>query len=217
MADNWKGIIWDWNGTLLNDILLCVKTINTMLEKRNLQQLSLARYKAVFSFPVKDYYQKIGFNFAAEAFEIPALEFIDSYNEGLSSCRLHENSTALLQYFQARGIRQFILSAMEQDALDLCLKEQQVNHFFDHVSGLDNHYAASKLENGHKLISHCKLDAADMVLIGDTVHDFEVASALGCQCILIANGHQSREILESTGVLVLDELAQLIEEPEKAL
>lgn len=210
MLDNWNGIIWDWNGTLLDDTLLCVKTINFMLEKRNLRQLSVANYKAVFSFPVKDYYQKIGFNFDAEPFEIPALEFIDSYNEGLSSCRLHENSTTLLQYFQAQGRRQFILSAMKQDALDLCLKEQQVHHFFEHVSGLDNHYAASKLENGQKLISDCKLDARNLVLIGDTVHDFEVAKALGCECILIANGHQSRIILESTGVQVLDELSQLM-------
>lgn len=181
-----------------------------MLEKRDLQQLSVAKYKAVFSFPVKDYYRKIGFNFAAEPFEIPALEFIDSYNEGLSSCRLHENSTALLQYFQSKGMRQFILSAMKQDALDLCIQEQQLSQFFEHVSGLDNHFAASKLENGHKLISDCNLKAADLVLIGDTVHDFEVANDLGCQCILIANGHQSREILESTGVQVLDELGQLI-------
>lgn len=210
MAVNWKGIIWDWNGTLLNDTLLCVKTINRMLEKRDLQQLSVARYKTVFSFPVKDYYQKIGFNFAAEPFEIPALEFIDSYNEGLSACRLHENSTTLLNHFQSKGIRQFILSAMKQDELNLCLQEQQVNHFFEHVSGLDNHYAASKLENGQKLLSDCKLEAGELVLIGDTVHDFEVANALGCQCILISNGHQSREILESTGVRVLDELGQLI-------
>ena len=207
---NWKGIIWDWNGTLLNDTLLCVRTINNMLEKRDLQQLSLARYKAVFSFPVKDYYQKIGFNFAAEPFEIPALEFIDSYNEGLSSCRLHENSNTLLQYFKSKGMRQFILSAMKQDTLDLCLQDHEINHFFEHVSGLDNHYAASKLENGQKLISDCNLNAGDLVLIGDTVHDFEVANALGCQCILIANGHQSREILDSTGVQVLDELGQLM-------
>lgn len=210
MLNDFKGIIWDWNGTLLNDTELCVQTMNEMLAKRNLQQLSVTEYKEVFSFPVKDYYQKIGFNFITEPFEIPALEFIENYNGRVQTCTLHENSITVLKYFQSVGIRQFILSAMKQDALNLCLEQQQVNHFFDHVSGLDNHYAASKLENGQQLISEFDLNTNQLVLIGDTIHDFEVARTLGCHCILIANGHQSRHILQSVGVQVLDEIAQLL-------
>lgn len=210
MIDRFGGIIWDWNGTLLNDTELCVRTMNEMLLERNLQQLSVAKYKEVFSFPVKDYYQKIGFDFANEPFEIPALEFIDLYNSRVSSCKLHENAITALKYFQSIGIRQLILSAMKQDALDQCLAQHQIGRFFEHVSGLDNHYAASKLENGQRLISELNLNPEELVLIGDTVHDFEVASNLGTQCILIANGHQSREILETTGVQVIDEIGQLI-------
>lgn len=210
MIDRIGGIIWDWNGTLLNDIDLCVHTINGMLQKRNLQKLSLDKYREVFSFPVKDYYQKIGFDFIAEPFEIPAREFIDNYNGSVQNCKLHENSINVLHYFQSVGIRQFILSAMKQDALDQCLEQQNISHYFEHVSGLDNHYAASKLANGQQLIAELNLNAGELVLIGDTVHDFEVASELGCQCVLIANGHQSRQILELTGALVIDELGQLL-------
>jgi len=210
MIDRFGGIIWDWNGTLLNDTELCVRTMNEMLLKRNLQQLTVAGYKDVFSFPVKDYYQKIGFDFDTEPFEIPALEFIDLYNSRVNSCKLHENSITVLKHFQSIGIRQLILSAMKQDALDQCLVQHQIGHFFEHVSGLDNHYAASKLENGQQLISELNLNPEELVLIGDTVHDFEVASNLSAQCILIANGHQSRKILETTGVQVIDEIGQLI-------
>ncbi len=211
MIDRIGGIIWDWNGTLLNDIDLCVQTINDMLQKRNLQKLSVDKYREVFSFPVKDYYQKIGFDFIAEPFEIPAREFIDNYNGRVQNCKLHESTITLLNYFQSVGIRQFILSAMKQDALDQCLEQQNVNHFFEHVSGLDNHYAASKLENGQQLIAELNLNTDELVLIGDTVHDFEVATELGCRCVLVANGHQSKQLLEATGTLVIDELMQLIE------
>jgi phosphoglycolate phosphatase len=210
MFDRITGIIWDWNGTLLNDIELCVETINQMLGKRNLSLLTQASYKEVFSFPVKDYYQKIGFDFQTEAFEIPALEFINQYNEKVSGCLLHQDSIRILEYFNSVGIRQFILSAMKQDILEECLQHYQISHFFEQVSGLDNHYAASKEENGHRLIARLKMDVSELVFIGDTVHDFEVASALGCTCILIANGHQSREVLQSTGALVLDRLEQLL-------
>ena len=61
-------IIWDWNGTLLNDLRLCVKTINSLLEKRSLPVLTTSSYKEVFSFPVKDYYEKVGFDFSKEDF-----------------------------------------------------------------------------------------------------------------------------------------------------
>ena len=211
MMDCIGGIIWDWNGTLLNDIELCVLTINELLERRKLTLLSMDDYREVFSFPVKNYYQKIGFDFRIEPFEIPALEFINRYNAQVQGCSLHEDALRVLSYFQSVGISQFMLSAMEQDVLDDCLKTQQIGHFFEHVSGLDNHYAASKLENGKRLISNLNLKVDELVLIGDTVHDFEVATELGCHCILIANGHQSREILQTTGTLVIDHLRNLLD------
>lgn len=205
-----KGIIWDWNGTLLNDVDLCVSVINQLLEKRGLPFLTINHYKQVFTFPVKDYYQKIGFDFETEPFEIPAMEFIDGYTAKVSECGLQENSLELLESFKIRGFRQFVVSAMEQQELEKCLDRLQIRHYFEHVSGLDNHYAASKIENGKRLISELKIDPADVILIGDTVHDFEVASELGCSCVLIAGGHQTKEVLQMTGALVFDSLDELL-------
>ena len=210
MTDQIGGVIWDWNGTLLDDTELAVQTMNGMLDRRGLPKLSVDNYKEVFTFPVRDYYQKIGFDFEREPFEIPAIEFIDQYNRQVNGCKLHPSAMKVLNYFQSVGIRQFVLSAMQQDTLDQCLKHYKINHFFERALGLDDHYAASKVENGHRLISDLKLDASELVLIGDTVHDFEVASGLGCQCVLIANGHQSKSVLQSTGVLVIDQLGQLL-------
>ncbi|MGE5458219.1 MAG: HAD family hydrolase [Methanococcaceae archaeon] len=210
MFDKISGIIWDWNGTLLDDTELSVQTMNQLLQKRNMQQLTSANYKEVFSFPVKDYYRKIGFNFTSEPFEIPAIEYITIYNSRVDNCNLHNHSLTVLNYFKNRGISQFLLSAMEQEALNRCLELRQITSYFEHVSGLDNHYAVSKLENGKQMIASKNLDAHQLLLIGDTVHDFEVATALGCKCLLIANGHQSKSILESTGVPVLNEILDLI-------
>lgn len=210
MFDKINGIIWDWNGTLLDDTELSVQTMNQLLQKRNLQQLTHASYKDVFSFPVKDYYRKIGFDFISEPFEIPAIEYINMYNSKVDDCCLHDHSLTVLNYFKNKGLRQFVLSAMEQQSLDRCLELRHISSYFDHVSGLDNHYAASKIDNGKQMIDHLNLDATQLLLIGDTVHDFEVARELGCKCILIANGHQSKSILESTGAPVVNEIIDLI-------
>lgn len=210
MVDRISGIIWDWNGTLLNDVQLCVESMNELLVRRNLPLLEIDRYKEVFSFPVKEYYGKIGFDFEKEPFEIPALEFINRYNEQMKECSLHKDSLNVLTYFQSLGIRQFVLSAMKQDALDDCLDHFHLSWFFERASGLDNHFAASKIENGKQLISEFNLNPSELVLIGDTIHDFDVAKKLGCQCVLIANGHQSKEILQATGVQVSDRISELL-------
>lgn len=210
MFEGIHGIIWDWNGTLLNDAGLAVDTMNRMLGKRGLPELTMDRYKSVFTFPVKDYYEKIGFDFHEEPFEIPAIEFIEVYNSLVHGCELHSDSFRVLNSFKLAGVKQYILSAMEQEVLNACLKHYQIEQFFEYASGLDNFYAASKVENGHRLIKQLTLNAANLLLIGDTVHDFEVASELGCRCILIADGHQSKDVLQATGAVVLDSISQLL-------
>jgi len=209
MTNRVKGIIWDWNGTLLDDTKLAVETMNGMLGKRNLQTLSVDQYKEVFTFPVKDYYEKIGFDFELEPFEIPAIEFIERYNRLVSDCNLHDDAIPVLEYLKYYHIRQFVVSAMQQEMLDQCMEHYDIGKYFEHVSGLDNHYADSKVDNAKRMIADLQLNPEELILIGDTIHDFEVASELGCKCILIANGHQSRLVLQSTGTTIVDSLMQL--------
>lgn len=205
-----KGIIWDWNGTLLDDTAFAVDIMNEMLERRKLPKLSVETYRQVFTFPVSRYYQRIGFDFDQEPFEIPASEFIAGYNSGINECQLHQTANSILGLFNSSGYRQFILSAMKQETLNECLNFYQIHHYFEHVSGLDDHYAHSKTENGFRLIKKVGLEKHELLLIGDTVHDFEVATELGCSCILVANGHQDNSILQKTGTLVLDNLSELL-------
>jgi phosphoglycolate phosphatase len=206
-----RSIIWDWNGTLLNDLDLCVSTINVLLKKRNLTLLNSKTYKAVFSFPVKDYYEAVGFDFAKEDFAIPANEFIDLYDNKVKTCALHPFAEKVLSHFKSKGIRQFVLSAMKHDMLEATLKHNGIFHFFEGVAGLNDHYAVSKIERGNQLIDEFNIQKNDSWMIGDTIHDFEVAEELGTKCILIADGHQSASRLKSTGAPVIFDLQKLVE------
>lgn len=210
ISENIRTVIWDWNGTLLDDTDLCIETINWLLFKRNLPSLDTTKYKEVFSFPVKDYYAEIGFNFSEEPFEIPAREFIDKYNRDVEHCNLHRGVVEILEHFHQIGKQQIVLSAMEQSVLEQTLEQNKIIHFFDEVSGLDNHYAHSKIENGKTLIRKMELNPEEICLVGDTIHDFEVAQELGCQCVLIANGHQSEKRLRETGCKILATISDLL-------
>ena len=86
---NIKHVIWDWNGTLLNDRWLCVEGINAGLQKRGLPMITEKMYKEVFSFPVKEYYKKVGFDFSKEEFEIAGDEFVKFYGESFHKAKLH--------------------------------------------------------------------------------------------------------------------------------
>lgn len=203
-------IIWDWNGTLLNDTDYCVSTMNSLLADRGLPLLTTKKYREVFSFPVKDYYQTIGFNFEKEDFSIPAHQYIDLYNRGFDQCSLQESTFEVLSFFRAKGVRQFVLSAMEHEMLEKTLNKKGILHFFEGVAGLTDHYAVSKIDQGKMLMKNFDIEQEKTWLIGDTIHDFEVADALGFTCVLVANGHQSAERLHKTGAKVIENLRRLI-------
>ena len=205
-------IIWDWNGTLLNDLDLCIDSINTLLKKRSLKLLNHTSYKEVFSFPVKNYYEVIGFDFTREDFEIPAKEFIDLYDNRVENCPLHPFAVEVLESFKTKGYQQFVLSAMKQTMLEKTLKHNGIFPFFEGVAGLNDHYAVSKVDRGKELLSEFGIDTKNAWMIGDTNHDFEVARELGINCILVADGHQSEERLKETGAEVVSSLSVLKEE-----
>jgi phosphoglycolate phosphatase len=202
-------IIWDWNGTLLNDLELCIASINTLLAERTLPLLNHKSYKEVFSFPVKEYYSSIGFDFSREDFSIPAGEFIRLYNSQVENSPLHASAMEMLWFFKEAGARQFVLSAMKQPMLEKTLKNKNILAFFEAVAGLNDHYAVSKIERGEQLIREFRIHKEDTWMIGDTNHDFEVAEVLGIHCILVANGHQSEKRLKSTGARVISSLKDL--------
>lgn len=210
ISDQVDTIIWDWNGTLLDDLHTSINTINLLLNRRNLPLLSKERYQEVFTFPIKEYYKRIGFNFKTEPFDVSANEFIQEYSHQVNSCQLHKDAKSVLKSFQKKGFRQLILSAMEQRELNRTVSQLQIRDYFDHLSGLDNHYASSKIMNGKNLFNDYSLQPERTCLIGDTTHDYEVAMELGCQCILIADGHQSITRLQATGCPTYNNLSELI-------
>ena len=63
-------IVWDWNGTLLDDLWLCLDAINSVLDSRGMNRVDEISYRKIFTFPVIDYYEQLGFNFKNENFPL---------------------------------------------------------------------------------------------------------------------------------------------------
>lgn len=206
---NKKAIIWDWNGTLLNDIDVCISCMNILLTKRHIPILDKEKYRDIFTFPVRKYYEFAGFDFEREPFDKPALEFITLYHQHLHKADLFPVVKNLLNQFQSRGFYQSILSAMEHESLLMSLENLDIIDFFDEISGINDHYAHSKLDIGKDLLEKMNFHSNEIILIGDTLHDLEVANELGLDCLLIANGHQSKKRLLEKSSFVVDDLSEL--------
>ena len=210
MLQKYRHIIWDWNGTLLDDAWLCVEILNDVLRRRDEQPVTRERYEEEFSFPVRDFYERLGFDFSVESFEALANEYIGRYDERRCECKLHAHAIDVLRHCLDRGFKHSILSAYHQAGLEDVLDFFELRPLFTNVMGLDDFHASSKIHQGLRLIEESDFHRREVLLIGDTIHDYEVAREVGVDCVLFVGGHNSEQRLQSCGVQVLDSLEQLM-------
>ncbi len=209
MISNYKHIIWDWNGTLLNDVSVCVDIVNNILVKKNLNPLSIEAYRNIFTFPIRNYYEKAGFDFSQYTFEEVGLEWMGEYERRRSESLLHIGVMETLTMLKGNGLNQSVLSAYPHHTLIEVITHFNLNDFFTHIVGHDNIYATSKVELGKNLIKKINNGNGKVLLIGDTEHDHEVASEIGADCVLIADGHQSKATLLGCKVPVYNSISEL--------
>jgi len=210
MIKNYKHIIWDWNGTIIDDVDLCVELINWLLSERNLKKISKDEYKNIFTIPVKNYYAALGFNFEKESFEIIGRRWIEEYERRKFECKAYPGIVEVMEKIKNLGIGQSILSAYSQHTLEEMADHFGLTKYFSHIVGLDNIYAAGKLHLGQQLIKKLGNGKGETLMIGDTEHDFEVASEMGADCVLLSSGHYDKRRLETLGVRVLDSIGELL-------
>ena len=207
----YKHVIWDWNGTLLDDRWLCVEGINESLKKRLLPTITEDIYKNVFSFPVEDYYERLGFNFKKEPFEVAGDEFVAYYAKFFHKTKLHRQVPSVVKDINAAGLSQSILSAGKQEYLNEWVKIHGLSDYFTIIRGIDNQYARGKVELGISFINELPYDNNEVIMIGDTVHDSDVADAMHIDCLLIDHGHMGNERLQDTGREVISRMGQVLD------
>jgi len=209
---NWhyKHILWDWNGTLVNDMDLCVSVTNTLIRKRNGTQINREVYQKEFTFPVVDFYEKIGFNFSIESYADVAEEWILEYKSNFETgSSLNGNVIDVLEEIKNMGLKQSILSACESSLLNHSIKHLSLEPYFHGIHGTGDNHAHGKVDLAHSMIKENHCSPEESILFGDTVHDYEVASAVGIDCVLIANGHQHEDRLRKTGVPVICDISHV--------
>ena len=202
-----RQVLWDWNGTLLDDLTYAIGVRNRTFPAFGLPRIgSVAEYHRQFTFPVRRYYERAGVT--DETFVAVAHAWMAEYVRGFDAVPLHGDAVETLARFAAAGVRQAVLSATRRDMLESQIARFPIRAYFTDVLGLSDIYARSKEAVGLDYLARCGVPAASTLMIGDTLHDAEVARAMGTGCVLVARGHQSRETLLTAGVPVMDTLLE---------
>ncbi|MFO7870419.1 MAG: HAD hydrolase-like protein [Kiritimatiellia bacterium] len=204
-------ILWDWNGTLLDDVPACVRALNIMLRRRSLKEVSHRDYRERFHFPVIDYYRDLGFDFESDDWDTVALDYHKLYRRFSTGSPLRAGADRALAALREKGLAMSVLSASNIDLLSVMVSARGIAGFFDGLYGLPNYYADSKVAAGRQFLKTAAVNPENVLVIGDTVHDSEVADELNCRCLLLKGGHQSEERLRRTGCNIAAEAGEAVE------
>lgn len=200
-------IIWDWNGTLLNDIGASLASVNDMLAMRGKPPIDIDYYRDCIGVPIIKFYEKV-FDLENEDYSVIIKQYNNGYLFHLNSCGLTDGAVEVLDYFAKKGIKQAIVSSSNNEQLQINVKKYGIFDRFDAVLGAADYYAGSKIE---RAVEYLETDEERRVLVvGDLEHDAEMAAELGADCVLLTSGHENRERLFAAKARVISDLRELI-------
>lgn len=205
----YKVIIWDFNGTLIDDINAALASVNDMLTRRELPIISFEQYASYVDTPIIKFYEHIFDDLYSMDFGEIAVEFNEGYEKHLPDRAVMANAEEVLKYFNSKGKLQTVISATHIDKVNNRLTEFGLSGYFDKILAHNNLIAEDKTHLAVGYFEEKGISPSEAVVIGDCVADFKMAQTLGCDCILTTQGHQSRKEFAETNAVVIDSLAEL--------
>ena len=203
-------IILDFNGTILDDLDLCFNVLNEMLNMYNHPSVTKEQYLNIFTFPVIEYYRVAGFNFDNEPFDELAPIFINKYQPNSLKCPLHKGVVDMIKKWRSENKKIVLLSASKRNLMMEQLEHFKIIDLFDEILGTDTINAVGKEYLAKEYLEKNHVDKETTIMIGDTLHDDEVADVLGISSFLVAKGHQSKERLLKSKAIVLDDIKEIV-------
>ncbi|WP_210454421.1 HAD family hydrolase [Pantoea ananatis] len=192
-----RHVIFDWNGTLVDDLALAVRGMNAVRELQMLPPMNAELYRQHFGFPIRSFYQALGIDCESALFDELIRTYLGIFNRDIGTCALHTGALGMINDLRAQNITVSVLSASQQHTLESNLNSAGINHLVDHVYGLTDTRAMGKGDIALQLDNLLGKPGFSALMIGDTDHDIEVALQCGWQVASVSHGHQTSERLRS--------------------
>ncbi len=183
-----RNLIFDWSGTLVDDLGPVIEATNAVLAKYEIAALDRESFRRVFRLPYREFYAELLPNIPLEELEA---HFRPAFDAALTPVTVLPHAREKLEWCSALGIRCFVLTSMDTLAF-----ERQMDAF-----GLRQHFEATysgvldKREIIHRILANHHLNPAETAFVGDMTHDVETARHGGISSIAVLTGYNHAEIL----------------------
>ena len=179
-----KNLLFDWSGTLCDDLALTLEATNYVLAQYGKNSLTREQFRDEFQLPYPDYY----------AWKTPGAKLTDlekyyrhAFDNAVTQVTIIPHAKEFLEFCRSRGIRCFILTSMDPRAFDEQARYLGLKDYFEHIhSGVRN-----KEEYIYTLLRQHQLNPADTAFIGDMQHDINAAHCAGIIGIGVLTGYNN--------------------------
>jgi len=207
-------IIWDYNGTVLDDAYTSVLAVNEMLAARGLPKTNLEVYKKTLTMPLTEYYKTVGIY--TDDIAVLSQEFRGYCKKHGDSSRIFDGVYDVIAFAKSLGIKNILLSSLYNEHLIEETKKYCIDGWFDTVSGLLDKNLGSKSDTARRIFKEQGINPKNVLFIGDLVTDAITAKEVGADCILIPNGHTDKARCMLACDKVFDHVKEIIEYIKRA-
>jgi len=194
-------VVWDWNGTLLDDLDQVVAAVNATLRELGESPISIATYGAHYQRPVRRFYESLfGRPVRDDEWRLIDRLFHDAYRSQLPNVTLAQDATDALEAVDAAGHTQSLLSMLLHDDLVNMASMFGVDRFMRRIDGLRGARGVQKQASLESHIEALGLSKREVVIIGDALDDIAAARATGTLCVMYDRGTFPREQIRHAGV-----------------
>lgn len=211
-----KHLVWDWNGTLLDDIGAVIGATNAAFAELGLEPLTLERYRELYTVPVPKFYERLMGRLPTDAeWTLMDGTFHRHYWERAEGCVLTAGAAELLAARQTAGATQSLLSLAPHAELLPLVRRHGIAERFVRVDGRTDRSTDGKSANMVRHLEALAVPAERIVVIGDAADDALAAAHVGARAVLFTGGSHSRASLERVGVPVVDSLEEAVSVAEE--
>lgn len=200
-------VVWDWNGTLLDDLHVVLAAVNEGVAQHRADPVSLEDYRDFYTRPVKRFYDSLfGYEVSDAVWREIDRRFHDAYREMIGGVGLADDATVALDLVASRRASQSLLSMYPHDELVPVVRSHGIAERFTRVDGLRGTAGDRKSSYLAAHLTALGIEAREAVVIGDTPDDAAAARSVGSACVLYDGGSHHRRELERTGAPVATSL-----------
>ena len=200
-------ILWDFNGTVMDDMGASAGAVNAMLQKRGLPLITEEWYTLNLIMPLEAFYESVGFDMSKERIEVVSEEFQAECSKFPRP--VFPEVLSALERFAKKGYRQLLFSSLHHDILTRQTKERGIEGYFEGIVGRQDRRLGGKEKVVEAYLQERGIDPKEVLIVGDLTTDADMANYVGSPCALICKGHQHRTVLEPTGAYVLNSAAEI--------